>query len=104
MKVNIPEPVAVGALAALQALEVAHPDVRHLVRELKTVVDGRTANDVLSGDELGAVLIAVDAALTSNGDNLVIGLVKKSAPLLRTARPKLEKLHARQALRERGAK
>lgn len=102
MKVQLPEPVAAGAIAALA--DNAHPDVRHLVRELKAVVKSRTTSDVLSGAELEAVKLAIDAALVSRQavDDVHMAGSEALKNLLRIARPKVEKLLARQLLREKG--
>ncbi len=92
MKVDIAESAAAGALQQLS--DHRHPDVRHLVKELKRVLhrDG-AASHLVTADEFRAVLDAIDVSLVS------MHPLDKAA--LRSARPKIVKLMDRQKLREK---
>lgn len=90
MKVSLPEPVAAGILAALA--DSQHPDVRHLVREVRERL-GNGAG-LISSIEWGEVMEAIDWRLID------VRPTEGTKLLLRGVRPKIDKLRKRQQLRE----
>lgn len=96
MNIKIPDDVAQGILGALAT--TTHPDVRHLVREVRQHLDNRA--QTVTADEWALVLMAIDLALTRQTRDPWFRDWESKIEQLRDVRPKIQKLHQRQQLRK----